>query len=186
MKTPKKQFRFSQKLLALSVLAAFGPAHAEEDEVAQLVHPESSVSAGLGAATGDSKDRTIFGQYNGLRKDGVKLLLDIDVVKRDDATGLWTNLQDTILVWITANCSFSQNKQGDWKYSVDYSELVRHDPRTINTGLQNAGTTTPTVVSLATPGSGADLNLEIKRKAAQPRCGEMAYPQSHVRGKRQK
>jgi MtrB/PioB family decaheme-associated outer membrane protein len=164
MKTPKKPFGLSQKLLALIVLAALGPAHAEEDEVAQLVHPESSVNAGLGAASGDSKDRAIFGQYNGLYKDGVKLLLDIDVIKRDDATGLWTTLQGYNLGLDNRELHFSQNKQGDWKYSVDYSELVRHDPRTINTGLQNSGTTTPTVVSLATPGSGEDLNLEIKRK----------------------
>ena len=158
------QFGFRQKLLALIVLAAFGSAHAEEDEVAQLVHPESSASAGLGAASGDSKDRTIFGQYNGLYKDGVKLLLDIDFLKRDDATGLWTTLQGYNLGLDNRELHFSQNKQGDWKYSVDYSELVRHDPRTINTGLLNAGTTTPTVASLATPGSGADMNLEIKRK----------------------
>jgi MtrB/PioB family decaheme-associated outer membrane protein len=164
MKTPKKLFGFSQKLLALIVLTAFGPAHAEEDEVAQLVHPESSVNAGLGSASGDSKDRTIFGQYNGLYKDGVKLLLDIDFLKRDDATGLWTTLQGYNLGLDNRELHFSQNKQGDWKYSVDYSELVRHDPRTINTGLLNSGTTAPTVVSLATPGSGADLNLEIKRK----------------------
>jgi len=164
MKTPKKQFRFSQKLLALIVLAAFGPAHAEEDEVAQLVHPESSVSAGLGAATGDSKDRTVFGQYNGLRKDSGNLLLDINVVKLQDATGLWTNLEGHNLGLDNRELRFSQNKQGDWKYSVEYSELVRRDPRTINTGLLNAGTTTPTVVSLATPGIGADLNLDIKRK----------------------
>jgi MtrB/PioB family decaheme-associated outer membrane protein len=48
---------------------------------------------------------------------------------------------------------------------VGYSELVRHDPRTINTNLQGAGTTKPTVVSLAAPGTGNDLNLEIKREA---------------------
>jgi len=164
MKIPKKQYGFSQKLLALIVLAAFGPAHAEEEEVAQLVHPESSVSAGLGAATGDTKDRPIFGQYNGLYKDGAKLLLDFDVVKRDDAKGLWTTFQGNHLGLDNRELRFSQNKQGDWKYSVDYSELVRHDPRTINTGLQNAGSTTPIVASLATPGSGADMNLEIKRK----------------------
>jgi MtrB/PioB family decaheme-associated outer membrane protein len=164
MNIPGKHSRFSNKFIALILLAAFGSVHAEDDEVAQLVHPESSVNAGLGAATGDSKDRTIFGQYNGLYKDGVKLLLDIDVVKRDDATGLWTTLQGYNLGLDNRELHFSQNKQGDWKYSVDYSELVRHDPRTINTGLMNAGTTTPTVLSLATPGSGADLNLEIKRK----------------------
>lgn len=164
MKIAKQQFGFSQKILALSVLAAFGPAHADDEEVAQLVTPASSVSAGLGVVSGDSKDRSIFGQYNGLRKNEANLLLDVDVVKRDDATGLWTNLEGRNLGLDDREMRFSQEKQGDWKYSAEYNEMVRHDPRTINTGLQGAGTTTPTVVSLATPGAGTDLNLELKRK----------------------
>jgi MtrB/PioB family decaheme-associated outer membrane protein len=166
MKIPKQQFGFSKKLIVLSVLAAFGSAHADEEEVAQLIKPDSSVSAGLGAATGDSKDRAIYGQYNGRRLDGSNLLLDIDVVKRDEALGLWTNFQGSNLGLDNQELSFSQNKQGDWKYSVEYSELVRRDLRTINTGMLNAGTTTPTVVSLATLGAGTNLNLDIRRKAA--------------------
>ncbi len=166
MKTPKKQFSFSRSILALAVLAAFGSAHAEEDEVAQLTQPESSASVGLGGVTGDSKDRAIYGQYNGRRLDGSNLLLDVDYVKRDDALGLWTNFKGYNLGLDTQEFSFSQNKQGDWKYSVEYSELVRRDPRTINTGLVFAQTTTPTVVSLATAGSGRDIDLDLRRKAA--------------------
>jgi MtrB/PioB family decaheme-associated outer membrane protein len=166
MKTPKKQFGFSRSILALAVLAAFGSAHAEDDEVAQLTQPESSASVGLGGVTGDSKDRAIYGQYNGRRLDGSNLLLDVDYVKRDDALGLWTNFRGSNLGLDTQEMSFSQNKQGDWKYSVEYSELVRRDPRTINTGMVNPFSLAPTVVSLATPGSGTNLNLDIRRKAA--------------------
>jgi MtrB/PioB family decaheme-associated outer membrane protein len=165
MKIFKKQFGFSQKLLALSVLAACGLAHAEEDEIAPLIKPESSVSVGLGDAVGNSQDKTIFGQYNGMRKDSAFLMLDMDLIKRDDAVGLWTTVQGRNLGLDDREMSFSQNKQGDWKYSVEYSELVHRDPRTINTGVLNAGTTTPTVASLITPGTGTDLNLNIKRKA---------------------
>jgi MtrB/PioB family decaheme-associated outer membrane protein len=164
MKTPKQQFGFSQKILVLSLLAAFGPAHADEEEIAGYIKPASSVSVGLGAVSGDSKDRTIFGQYNGLRKDDAYLLLDVDVVKREDATGLWTNFEGRNLGLDNREMRFSQNKQGDWKYFAEYNEMVRHDPRTINTGLQGAGTTTPTVLSLAAPGTGANLNLDLKRK----------------------
>jgi MtrB/PioB family decaheme-associated outer membrane protein len=165
MKTPNKQFAFSQKILALALLAAFGPAHADEEEVAQLIQPESFVSVGLGAVSGTSKDRAIYGQYNGRRLDGSYLLLDIDVSKRDEALGLWTNFQGSNLGLDNQELSFSQNKQGDWKYTIEYSELVRRDPRTINTALLNSGTTSPTVVSLATPGTGQDLDLDIRRKA---------------------
>lgn len=154
----------SQKLLVISVLAAFGFAHADDDDVAQLINPHSSVNVGLDVSSGASKDRTILDQYNGLRKNRGNLLLDFDVIKRDDAAGLWTTIQGNHLGLDNRDISFSQYKQGDWKYSLGYSELVRHDPRTINTGLQGAGSSTPNVVSLATPGSGADLNLDIKRK----------------------
>lgn len=164
MKIPKQRFGFRPKLLGLALLAAFGPAHAEDDEVAQLVKPESSVSAGLGVASGDSKDRTVFGQYNGLRTNDAHLLLDFDIVKRDDATGLWTNVEGRNLGLDNRELRFSQQKQGDWKYSAEYDQLTRHDLRTINTGLQNAGATSPTVVSLAAPGTGTDLNLDTRRK----------------------
>lgn len=163
MNTSKQHFGFSQKLMVLSVLAAFGPAHAEED-IAQYIKPDSSVSVGLGVASGDSKDRAIFGQYTGMRKDDASLLLDFDIVKRDDATGLWTNFEGRNLGLDNRELRFSQNKQGDWKYSAEYNEITRHDIRTINTGLLGAETTTPSVVRLATPGAGTDLNLDLKRK----------------------
>ncbi len=160
-----QRFGFSQKIIGLALLAAFGSAHAEDDEVAQLIKPESSVSAGLGIASGAGKDRTIFGQYNGLRTNDAHLLLDFEILKRDDATGLWTNIEGRNLGLDNRELRFSQQKQGDWKYSAEYDQLTRHDLRTINTGLLNAGTATPTVVSLAAPGTGADLNLNTKRKS---------------------
>ena len=166
MKTPKKQFGFSQKLIALSVLAAFGPAHADDEEIAQLIQPDSSVSVGVGAASGDNRDRSIFGQYNGQRLNNSNLLLDVDIVKRNDATGLWTIVEGRNLGLDNKELGFTQQKQGDWKYSLGYNETVRRDPRTINTGLVFAGTTTPAVVSLATPGTGREIDLDIRRKAA--------------------
>lgn len=166
MKMPKTQFDFSRSILALAVLAAIGSAYAEDDEVTQLTQPESTASAGLGGVTGNSKDRSIYGQYNGRRLDGSNLLLDVDYVKRDDALGLWTNFKGSNLGLDTQEMSFTQNRQGDWKYAVEYSELVRRDPRTINTGLVYAATTTPTVVSVATAGAGRDIDLDLRRKAA--------------------
>lgn len=166
MKTSKQHLGVSQTGIALAVLAAFSPAHAEEADVAQLTTPESSVSVGVGAVSGDSKDRAIFGQYNGMRKNDASLLLDFNVIKRDDATGLWTNFEGSNLGLDNRELRFSQNKQGDWKYSAEYSELERDYPRTINTGMIGAGTTTPTVNRLATPGSGSDLDLKTQRKSA--------------------
>jgi MtrB/PioB family decaheme-associated outer membrane protein len=165
MKTPKQQPVFGKKLLALVVLLGMANAYADDDEVAALIKNESTVSAGAGFVSGNRADRSIFGQYNGLRDNDSNLLLDVNIIKLDDATGLWTKLQGHDLGLDDRELSFSQNKQGDWKYSVEYNEITHHDMRTINTGLQNAGSLAPKVMSLAAPGTGADLNLQLQRQA---------------------
>jgi MtrB/PioB family decaheme-associated outer membrane protein len=165
MTNAKPQLDFSRTIIALSLFAAFGSSYAAEPEdVSQYIKPESSATVGLGLTSGDQRDRSIFGQYNGMRKDSGYLLFDFDVSRRDDATGLWTNATGRNLGLDNRELRFSQQKQGDWKYGIEYNEIVRHDPRTINTGLQGAGTTTPNVVRLAAPGTGSDIDLELKRK----------------------
>ncbi len=160
MKTSKQAIGFGQTVIALAVLAAFAPARAQE-----MTTPESSVRVGIGAASGDEKDRARFGMFNGLREHGSYGLFDFDYIKRDDSAATWTKLQGRNLGLDNRELGFSYQKQGDWKVTFDYSELVRHDPRTINTGLTGAGTTTPTVVRLAAPGTGSELNLDLKRKS---------------------
>jgi len=167
MKISKQQFGFGPKLLALIVLAAFGSAHAagkdddDDDAVARLIKPESTVGMGLGVVSGDKE---VFSQFNGLRKNDNNLLLDFNIVKLDSEAGFWTSFEGRNLALDNRELRFSQQKQGDWKYSAEYNEITRHDFRTINTGLLGAGTATPTVVSLSTPGTGTDLNLDIQRK----------------------
>lgn len=165
MNTSKQHFGFSQKVMVLAILAAFGPVHADDD-MAEFIKPESSISAGVGAVSGDSKDRALFGQYNGLRKHDYYGLFDLDYVRRNDDTGIWTTLQGRNLGLETREVRFGQQKQGDWRYSAEYSELIRINPNTINTGMVGAGTATPTVIAVPTPGSGQDLDLQLKRKAA--------------------
>ena len=133
MKTSKQNFAFSQKVLVLALLAAINPVHAGDEEVAALSKPDSAVvSVGLGAIAGDQADRAVFGQYNGWRNNAGNLLLDYSRVSRDDATGLWTNVDVRNLGLDNRELSFSQQKQGDWKYTGEYSQLVRHEPRTVN------------------------------------------------------
>ena len=163
MRTLKTLPGFSLNIVALALLSAFGSAYAEED-VAALARPDSSVSVGAAGVTNSSKDRSFFGQYSGLRREDGYLLLDLDFIKRDDATGTWTTLQGRDLGLETREIRFGQQKQGDWKYSFEYNEMVRHDPRTINSSLVGAGSNAPVVSRLATAGSGDELNLELKRK----------------------
>lgn len=166
MKTSKQHPGLRQTVIALAVFGAFNPAYAEDADISPLIKPESSVSVGIGGVSGDSGDRAIYGQYNGMRRSSGYGLLDLDVTKRDDATGTWMIVKGLNLGLDTRELSFLREKQGDWKYSAEYTELERDYPRTINTGMLGAGTTTPTVVRLATPGSGTDIDLSTKRKAA--------------------
>ena len=162
MKTTRHHSGFTQKVLFLTVLAAFGPAHADDDEIAQLIKPDSTVvSAGLGFASGNAADRAVFGQYSGWRTNGFGLLLDFELIGRDDATGLWTNFSGSNLGLDNRELSFSQQKQGDWTYSAAYSELVRHEPRSVITGVQGGGTVAPVVNPAAAL---TEQKLELKRK----------------------
>jgi len=166
MNIAQQHHGFSKKLMVLSVLAAIGPALAEEGEdIAQYTKPESSVSVGVGGASGDSRERAIFGQYNGMRNHSYSLLLDVDMINRDDATGKWTTLEGRNLGLDDRELRFSQQRQGDWKYYLDYNHLTHKEIRTINTGMLGAGSTTPSVVLLSTPGTGSDLNLGVKRES---------------------
>ena len=157
-----KYLGLSQTLIALAVLAAFSPARAQDEAVSAS---SGSVSVGISAATGDEKDRARFGLYNGLRQDDVNGLLGFEYINRDDATGTWTNAVGRNLGLDNRELFISREKQGDWKLNAGYSEITRHDPRTINTGEINAGQTNPTVVRLSAPGTGYDLDLKLRRKA---------------------
>ena len=100
-----------QGILFLALAAAFGSVSAADD-VTQLIKPDSSVSVGLGAVSGNKQDRAFFGQYNGMRRNSGQIILDIDYLKRDDASGTWTNLSGRDLGNENRELGFSQQKQG--------------------------------------------------------------------------
>lgn len=160
------QFRLARKLIGLAILSAFSLAHAEEElDIARMTRPESSVSLGAGIVSGNGKDRALFGTYNGLLDHRAYGLVDVNMINRDEASGTWTIVHGSNLGLDNRELGFSQQRQGAWKYFVDYSEMIRHDPRTINTGMLGAGSTTPSVVRLAAPGAGSDIDLKQKRRA---------------------
>jgi len=175
MKTSTQSLGLSRTLVALAVALAFGPSHAQEaGGIARgpvngpgytSTAPESSISVGVGASSGDEKDRARWGMFNGLRVDDVNGLLGFGYYNRDAEAGKWMSLEGRNLGLDNRELGYSYRRLGDFKFNIDYSEITRHDPRTINTSLQGAGTTTPTVSVLATPGTGQELNLELQRKS---------------------
>jgi MtrB/PioB family decaheme-associated outer membrane protein len=154
----------TRSALAVAVVAAFAPARAQETDAAALKRPDSQVRLGVGITPGNERDRTIWGQYNGMREGDTHLLLDLDYVKRNDETGFWTTLRGRNLGLETRDIAATLQKQGDWRLNIEAGQIVHHEIRTINTGLSAAGTTNPAIVRLAAPGTGSDLDFDLKRK----------------------
>ena len=163
MTTAKTFQAFSQTVIAIAVLGAFGTARGQD--LGELKEPGNSLSMGLGWVSGDEKDRARFGMFNGLREQKGYGLLGFSVVDRDSVTGKWFSVEGRNLGLDSREVGFSYRKLGDMKLWGEYSEVVRHDPRTINTGLAGAGSTTPIVRPLAAPRIGNELDLELKRKS---------------------
>jgi MtrB/PioB family decaheme-associated outer membrane protein len=125
-----------------SPLAAEGPS----DEVKALSQPESVISVGVGNW---SKDRYQFGKYDGMRDSKAYGFLDLDLVKRDGATGTWMNLSGRNLGQDSRELSAEWLRQGDIGVSLGYSRLTRDDPMSFNTGLQGIGQVYQTISGAA-------------------------------------
>ena len=154
-------------LVALAVAALVFPVQAQQVGGGIATLPENSVSIGLGVASGEEADRARFGLFNGLRKHDANLLFGFNYTSREEASGRWMSFEGRNIGLDNRELSYTYRWLGDLKFTADYGELVRHDPRTINTSLSGAGTPTPVVTLLpnAQIGQGQDLNLELKRKA---------------------
>lgn len=159
MKTLIRDLGLRRTAVAVAVLAACGAAHAQSSEA------EASIAVGVGAVTGESADRGLFGQYNGYRDHDVRGLLGVDYSRRNAATGTLTEFVGTDLLLDTRELGFLWKRQGNWRFSASYGELIRRDPYTVNTGLSGAGTTAPQVSYLTGgTGTGGIFDLETKRK----------------------
>ena len=149
--TKTMQQTFTVTVLAAALFAVYGPALAEG--------PESSVSVGIGNW---SNDRHQSGIFDGMRDGGGYLLLDADILKRDDATGTWLGLKLRNLGLDNREIKGVWERQGDIGASVEYSRIPRDNQWTFNTGLLGIGKTTQTVVTIA-PGTGRDVELGTVR-----------------------
>jgi MtrB/PioB family decaheme-associated outer membrane protein len=160
---------FSRSALALAVCAAFAGVQAQEkkeEEKKDPVETQASIEVGVGAVSGDPKDRAFFGQYNGLRNQDVFGIANFDYSRRDTSTGTWLDIIGSNLGLQTREVGVLWTRQGDWRLGGTYDELRRVNPYTVNTGVVGAGTVTPTANYLfGGPGSGGDYDPATKRKA---------------------
>lgn len=166
--------------IAGALLVAFNPVHAQmSDEVKALITPESSVSVGLGGVFGGDDNAKRYGVYSGLNESKAYGLLDFNFVRRNDDTGTWIIAEGRDLGLETRELGFTHQRQGDWKYALEYNEIVRHDPYIIHTGMTGIGTANPVINLTPLPATAAqrngadtggtapisDVELKIKRTA---------------------
>jgi MtrB/PioB family decaheme-associated outer membrane protein len=153
--------RFCPTVLAAALLLAFGGAWAQEanpspDEIRKdLYTPDSRISVGVGYQASDNRR---FGQYRNLSDEGAYGLLDLDLVKRDDATGTWLKLKGRNLGLDGREMRFDHERQGDWSYFIQNNQMSRSEPLIVKTGLQGIGTGQQTVNKDAPK---RDVNLKV-------------------------
>ncbi|HSH91209.1 MAG TPA: MtrB/PioB family decaheme-associated outer membrane protein [Ramlibacter sp.] len=133
---PPRTLRARPTILAVALLAALASWQAHADEAA------SSVTLGLGVVNGD---RSQFDQYRGLRPGSFQGLAAFDYYRRDDASGRAVLLEGTDLASGNRELGLRWKRQGDWKFSADYREGVRHETAVVNSG------------------TGSDFDLKVKR-----------------------
>lgn len=160
-RTSRKAFPLS--VLAGAMLAVAAPVHAaEDDELAEIGKPESSISVGIGYVSDDNRR---FGQYSGLHDEGFYGLLDLDYERRDEDTGTWVEFSGRNLGLDSREVRFEHERQGDWEYFLEYNQIPRMEPYTVNTLLQGISTSQLTRVDAVTEGSGINYDFETMRKA---------------------
>lgn len=128
--------------LAAALLAAYGSAFAEDDEIRQLSQPDSSISVGAGYW---SNDRLQQGIFDGMRDDGLYGLIDADVVKRNEETGTWYSFRGQNLGLESRAIEAEVYKQGDVGASVSYRRTPRENPLLIHTRLVGLGSENQTI-----------------------------------------
>ena len=146
-------------IMAAAVLSAFGPGPAraaDDDEIAAVTKPESEVAVGAGYVFEDNQR---FGQFNGLRDKGWYGLLDFNFVRRDDATGTWLRFFGRNVGFDDRELRLSAERQGNWRFFVDFNQIPNFIPFTVTTGLAGIGTANQAINGAPF----ASFDLETKR-----------------------
>ncbi len=160
--TMQKHISFPLAAIAAALLAAYGPASAQQNrDLDWLAAPHSTISVGAGYL---SNDAPRFGLYNGMNEEGAYGLFKVDINKLDKADGTWIRFQGNNLELENRDLRFSHERQGDWGYTIDYSKTPRYEPYTVNTAVTGIGTP-----NLSIPTSAAAVEtpqqLKMKREA---------------------
>jgi MtrB/PioB family decaheme-associated outer membrane protein len=155
--------KFRLTALAAALASTYGTVLAQDNEVSRLTTPESSISVGIGNWSGDRHQQGI---YDGMREGKAYGFLDLNLVKRDNATGTWFVLQGQNLGLDVPELSAEWLRQGDIGVSLGFSRIQRDNPLTFNTGLLGIGTANQTF-SGTSPLPSKEVSLSTKRDLTQ-------------------
>ena len=156
---------FGRTLIAAAVALAFPTGSALADDAQDQTNPnKSEVSL---RAMDINKVNPLYRQYSGMDRSGGRASLDVDVVKRGE-DGSWAKLlgRDLGLSGIQ-ELGGSYEKQGDWRIGLDYNEITKYAPYTINTKVNGVGSGTLNLNQdwRSTSGLGSESSLKLERTA---------------------
>ena len=159
MDTSRKIIRQFIVAFAAALMIA-GSVWAEEpqnDNIRQLTKPQSTVNIGAGYLFNNNAR---FGQYSGLRDEGAYGIFNVDFVKRDDNTGTWYKLMGRNLGFESRDIRLEHNRQGDWGYFLEYNQIPRFEPFTVNSAVRGIGSAYLDVPTSSTAGNPIQLKTE--------------------------
>ena len=146
--TLKATFRLTA--IAAALFAAYGTAQAqatlaqENPEIGRLASPSADDNLSIGAGNW-SNDRRFQGQYDGMPDEGAYFLFDGQVHRRNDATGDWFRLDMRNLGLDTREVRIGAERQGDIGGSIEFNQIPRVYPWTVNSNLLGIGQSNMTI-----------------------------------------
>jgi MtrB/PioB family decaheme-associated outer membrane protein len=156
---------FSRSFIAAAVALAFPSGSALADDVQDLINPNvSDVSLRIQDL---NKVNPLYRYYSGLNDSGVNGSLDVNLINRN-ADGGWLKFQarDLGLSGIQ-EAGASYEKQGDWRIGLDYNEITKYAPYTIDTKVGGVGSNTLNLNQdfRSFNGIGPESSLKLERTA---------------------
>ncbi len=131
-----KKLHTAPRLLCVALATAFPLTALAEEDLERLTKPTSSVTLGVGHV---STDNQRFGMYNGMSEENTHLIGEASILRRNDANGTWLRLEARNLGLPSRELRIEHEKQGDWGYSLDYTQIPRVTPYDVHTALQGIG-----------------------------------------------
>lgn len=158
-------YAVGRSLIAAAVALAFPAGSALADEAQDMINPnKSELSLRIQEM---NKVNPLYRMYTGMDRSGVTGSLEVDVVRRSPE-GEWLKLQGQNLgISGIQELGASYEKQGDWRLGLNYNEITKYAPYTINTKVAGVGTDKLTLNRdwRSSGGLGGESDLKLERTA---------------------